>query len=261
MTTMPDKRRTFITLSARPVEAAGAGFSAGESYEDVGVALDEIGALTGNIEPVVLRVSALGGTEADRDSVAGDWLCVDHEPPRRIPSPVWNYSEEARLWTFDREWLEAWETCEDARWMLGAAGDCRVDRRCLAAAAAACAESSLPYVPRDVKAPKRAVSAVVRWASGAASEASVKSALADAYYAARSLDGKAQYAAYAAYYSYYDPALSAAHSAVVHGGSIDDVGRQDKRLAALSDVVRRKIGTVVVLRAASRRDRRVQHDQ
>ena len=72
-------------MSARAVDSFRGTFSGtGGSFSDPGVALDEILSLTGNVEPVVLRVSAAGLDDASGGSLAGDWLCVDHEPPRRM---------------------------------------------------------------------------------------------------------------------------------------------------------------------------------
>ena len=247
---MKSSKPLVITFSARPVEAFRAPFSRrGETYSDVDVALDEISSLIDNVEPAVLRVEASGGSLDERCAVWGDWLCVDHEPPVRLGMPSWPYSEESRSWSDAREWIDAWETCRDARWMLSGAQECRGSRRLVAAAAAACAVSAMPYVPRDVAGPRVALESVAKWVSGSATEEEMKAALMGAYYAATELEGKAQAAAYAAYYAYYEPSVSVAHAAAVHRRSIEDQAAYAERLAELAGVVRGRLTSEAVLRA------------
>lgn len=164
-------------MSARPVEAHAAPFSRGGSYSDAGVALDEISSLTANVEPVLLRVKATGGTAAERRGLAGDWLCADHDPPARVPKPSWTYTDDARRWAAGREWIDAWELCRDGSWLLYEAALVGVDRRLVTLGACACARASLAVVrPSDARAADGSLAVVESWAKGHASMADLLSA-------------------------------------------------------------------------------------
>ena len=69
---------------------------------------------------------------------AGDWLCDGGAPPERLRKPRWFYSRESAAWSGEREWLEAWETCADAAWMIRAAAMVADDGRPVISAALAC---------------------------------------------------------------------------------------------------------------------------
>ena len=188
-----------ISLSARPVEATGAPFAPRSVvYHDVSVALDEILSLTGNVEPVVLRVSVSGGTAEDRASVGGDWLCADHEPPAPLPKPAWDWSDEARVWCSGREWIDAWELCDRAEWMMHAVGGKSLDAAIYVQAACACARTSLAFVPtgggysyvysrEHLSAPRAAIEAAESWARGRASGEAARRASWGADFLAREL--------------------------------------------------------------------------
>jgi hypothetical protein len=136
-------------MSARAVEAAGVPFApAGDELHDADVALDEIASFTGNVEPVVLRVAARGGWPAERRAVEGDWLCADHEPPKRVQRPAWNVGREGRRWAAGRPWLDAWESCQRGDWMIYAAVSHRLGLRLAAAAVCACVEPSARFLLR-----------------------------------------------------------------------------------------------------------------
>ena len=163
-------------MSARPVEAHAAPFSRGGSYSDAGVALDEISSLTANVEPVLLRVKATGGTAAERRGLAGDWLCADHDPPARVPKPSWTYTDDARRWAAGREWIDAWELCRDGSWLLYEAARVGVDRRLVTLGSCACARSSLAIVRPGEGRPAKALATVESWANGVASMADLMEA-------------------------------------------------------------------------------------
>ena len=247
-----------VTMSARAAEATGAPFAArGGSWSDVGVALDEIGSLTDNVEPVVLRVAAAGGHGFEREAVAGDWLCADHEAPVRVPKAAWSFDRQAAEWSRGMTWLDAWEACHDPRWLMQAAASVRVDRRAVVMAACGCAKLTMRFVSAGEARPRRAVLAAQRWASGAGQEALVREAAADALNSAyeRLQDGQggsdpAPQAAMSAYYaarSVYAPAGSAPPSLAVSAARIAGVG--DGRLCS---AIRRAIGTAAVLAGAAR---------
>lgn len=262
-----------VRLWARAVEAAGANFSPTDTvFHDVGVALDEISSLTGNVEPVVLRVRAVGGAAADRAAVHGDWLCADHDPPRRLRRPEWTVSAEASVWSAQREWVEAWEGCSDARWMLHEVAAVGLDRRLLALAACACAATSLRFARGDGGRTARLIEVTEAWARGAAEADEVlrlsDAALADGYpgavigrhgaaaFAARSAGFAAEVAA--------DPgaaALAAVSAAnAISAFAADDLARGpgdpgaatafERHVASMAPVVRERIPTIAVLRAA-----------
>ena len=152
-------------MSARAVEATGSAFSPrGDALSDAGIALDEILSMTGNVEPVVLRVAATGGSRRQRELVSGDWLCVDHETPRRIPRPSWSYDGASVVWSRRRQWLEAWETCEEPQWMVNEAiHKIRTGPRPIVAVACAAARSCAHLIDSAVTV--RSIMAAERWAS------------------------------------------------------------------------------------------------
>ena len=153
-------------MSARAVEASGSAFSPrGDAFSDVGVALDEILPLTGNVEPVVLRVAATGGSRRQRELVSGDWLCADHETPRRIPRPSWGYNTASVVWSRQREWLEAWETCGEVAWMMSESIRVGVSQQAMVLAACSVARRCLHLIDGSDPRPRRAIELAERWAS------------------------------------------------------------------------------------------------
>lgn len=255
-----------IRLAGRAVVARGEPFVAcGEVLSDPGVALDEISGLTGNTEPAVLRVVATGGSARDRAKVAGDWLCAaDGGSPRRLPHPEWKHNRESAAWSRGRTWLDAWEGCEDARWMLYEACDAGVDHRLITLAACDCARTVVRLVPGGERRPLRAIEAAEAWASWRAKASAVRVAAdgaADAANAAASAHHFAAYsAAYAASYAaavayvpdvYYRAtfaAYAASHAADAHAA---DASTADiSHLRDMADIVRSRVPTLSVLLAA-----------
>ena len=259
-------------MSARAVVAAGEAFvGMGLTLHDPGVALDEISSMTGNVEPVVLRVHASGGDRDDREDLAGDWLCADGARPRRVPQPAWDYDADARAFCRSRPWLEAWEQCQDARWMLRAAGSAGVDVRALVMASCACARLVVDRVPARDARPVRAIEAAEAWAAGEGTEnaASVAGAYAtEAWAEAREAADQRRYSYLAAALAPYDAAAAAAYA--VYHVELDrkryapdaaeramlaerlPAGRR-RLLSAMAQAVRRVVSTEAVLRAAVRR--------
>lgn len=247
-----------VTTSARAAEGAGTPFVARDGFwSDVGVALDEIGSLTDNVEPVVLRVSASGGHRLERDAVAGDWLCSDHLPPSRVPPASWSFDQGAMDWSRDMTWLDAWEGCGDPVWLMKAAASVGVDRRPMALAACDCAGLAMRFVAAGETRPRRALLAARRWALEGRPEALVRETAAAAMAAANELldagaggSDAAPQAAMSAYYaarSVSAPARSTAATLAVSAARI--AGVPDKRACS---VIRRRIGTVAVLVLAAR---------
>ena len=129
----------MITMSAREVVAFRGEFTRREeTYSDAGVARDEIASLEARQEPVVLRVSSKRLSAKARASVDGDWLCEPSSAAVRVPKPIWGRNFSSREWSAAREWVEAWETCDQAGWMAYAATDVGCDRRLVVAALCAC---------------------------------------------------------------------------------------------------------------------------
>ncbi len=280
-----------ITFSARPVIAVGYDFSPhAQTYSDPDVALDEIQTLRVSGEPSILRVQAVGGNAQDRKRVSSEWLCdIDGEAPRRIPAPKWTCDPEARTWSKSRSWLEAWETCPDARWLLHAAAWSEVDPRYVVRAASACARTLLvlfngndllrarrvlelaeewaPYraIPPELERPSiESPTNNVTWSFGALTR------IIRNYdrYQSDKVQSKIELGAYG-YPHYYREqmikamksdrvsyAASAAYvadtaaSAAVGPNTIASDPRRVPRLRDLADIVRGQIPTLVVLRAA-----------
>lgn len=155
-------------MSARAAVASGSEFAPRDGeLHDAGVALDEIASLDPGPEPVILRVSAEGGSEAERGLVAGDWLCRGGSAPLRIPAARWLHSAASMAWSSSRPAIDAWESCENAAWMLYAAADVGVDRRALVLAACACCELSAQAVSgATAGAWRSALDAAASWAQG-----------------------------------------------------------------------------------------------
>ena len=261
----------MIEMSARAVASFREPFSpTGMRFYDAGVALDEIASLTGNIEPVVLRVRASGGSKGDRAAVSGDWLCSDHLPPARVPPADWRFSELAGAWAEGRPWLDAWEGCDNAEWMLVAAAESGVEPRSIIRAACACVRSAMHLVPPGEMRPLKAVEAAESFDADAASDAQ-RNGLAAAHEGAveavhardPSVDGvpavaamsaasiaalcAVQYASGAAYFG--DAAGGAAFNAALALEPYNPGGP----LRYMSSTVRGAVATEAVLRAAAGR--------
>lgn len=222
----------------------------GEAFADPDVALDEILSLTGNAEPAVLRVVATGGSARGRAKLAGDWLCAaDGGSPRRLPFAAWKYGRESEAWSSGRTWLDAWEECEDARWMLHAAVTIGVDRRLVVLAACACARTALRFAPEDEHRPRRAIETAEAWARGKATEQDLRDAAVSAY-ASASAAAEADGAAYAAAYAAEAAAgtYAAAYAAEAAASYNED---RSSGLRDMSNIVREKVPTLAVLRAAA----------
>ena len=270
---MPRRSEAVIRLTGRAVVAHGEPFVAwGEELSDPDVALDEILSMTGNVEPSVLRVAVKGGRARDRAKVAGDWLCAgDGTPPMRLPHAARTHSHEAVAWASGLTWLEAWEGCEDARWMLHAASAAGVDRRLTVLAACACARTSIHLVPEGEYRPLRAIETAEAWARGQATVRKTKfagTAANEASWDMREANNEAAQAAAAAAYTatmavtiafsidaqdtHIATASSAswAAAAIAIAGSSGD-GERARHLRRLADVVRDKVPTLAVLRAAA----------
>ncbi len=249
-------RRLKITMTARAVIARGFAFSPREgSFADADVALDELLSLSAPPEPLVLRVTATGGNAVERARVEGDWLCdAMFDAPRRIPAPVWSYTGEASAWTKRRPWLEAWETCPDARWMLHAAASVGVDRRLVVRAACACARTALDRIPTWEERPRRAIETAEAWTRGEATLDAVQQAAVASYGSYTAAATAASDAAYAAVGDAAYAAAVAAYAAFyAASAAAASIAARQRVLARLADLVRGEIATWTVLRAAVQR--------
>ena len=268
-----------IVMSARAVVSSGAPFGRwGEPFSDPDVALDEISALRPHGEPVVLRVDVVGGTMKQRAELKGDWLCdVRGQAPARLPVPRWAHSAESAEFSRRRSWLDAWELCGDARWMLDAAADEGVDLKLVVLAACACARTSLHLIPSAESRPVKAIDVAESWARGTASPAALRAARASASQAngdssampiraraavtsvlaalnlaariavvADAGDDPADVTGASWEWSYGDVAAHVAHTATAALGN----------MGGMADLVRKKIPTIAVLRAVADNARR-----
>ncbi len=258
-------RRLMVTLAARAVVAKGYEFSPrGGSFADADVARDEILNLPPPPEPLVLRVTATGGDAAERARVQGDWLCdATLGEPRRLLVPAWAYDKDATAWAKARPWLEAWETCPDARWMLHAAVTVGVDRRLVVRATCACARTVLDRVPAGEERPRRAIETAEAWTRGKATVDQVQQAAYAAFYAANAsyASDAAAYAAFCASDASYAADAAAASDAsdasdasyAAAYAASNAASARPRALARLAELVRGEIATLVVLRAAIER--------
>ncbi len=266
-------------MAARAVVARDYEFAPrGVAFSDASVAYDEIRALPPPTEPLVLRVTTWGGSKLARERatslVGGDWLCDASLPePRRIPGPSWWYEDKAALWSQPRTWLEAWETCQDARWLLHAAAEAGVDPRRVVRAAVACARLTLGLVPAGEDAPRRAVEVAEAWAHRKVVPDGMKQVAWAAEVVGATYEGLAAYAyasfsaanvAYAvenamrgerwSYALSVADAANASASAEAYAATVvngDVSAARARALAVRADLVRGEITTLEVLRAVS----------
>lgn len=275
---MPRAKPMTVRLSAREAVAAGRRFSPyGDELHDPDVALDWILSLAPPREPVVIRAEAEGGRSSDRARVAGDWLCGPGlAQPVRLPMPVWVYSGDSLRWSRGRRWVEAWEECDDARWMVAAALTVPVPRRAVLDAACRCARSVLNLADATDRRPMLALSAAYGVARGATRAAQVSGAMdgasfsayeaaARGYAAASNAAGAAWSAAafacyvaapdaYAGYVGAAAAAADMASLAAAASARLGPDGAEEQRLAHLRYMarkVREAISTADVLIAAA----------
>lgn len=131
-------------LSARVARASGEPFLPhDEELHDPGVVRDTVRWLTPRVEAVVLRVAASGDVGADGDDLDRDWLLrPDGSPPMPVPQPRWGFGRESEAWSLARRWVDAWETCHNGCWMAHAAEEVGVPAADLLAALCRLASSA-----------------------------------------------------------------------------------------------------------------------
>ncbi len=174
-------RNPCITLSVRSTYPATAPFRKLKGpYADPGVALDEIRDVRAEAEPLLLRVFATGVSRRDRFHLAGDWFCdTGGDPPRKLPVRPWRFSPAATAWSRGKPWVEAWETCPEARWMLHEIAT-HVDLGALGAATCACAQYAIGRVPPEESRPLRLLESLQAWHRRKISEADLLASKEDA---------------------------------------------------------------------------------
>ena len=140
------------------------------AMHDPDVALDEVLSLRASQEPLVLRVTASGGSERARSRIDGDWLCEPGGEPSMIGSVRghWQYSPESSDWSEGRRWVEAWELCENAAWLLCAAASVGVCAGRVIGAGVRCLRLSPGTHAAQAAAPNAAESISARLIRGAA---------------------------------------------------------------------------------------------
>ena len=156
---MSDTRPLSVRFSARPVESFRGPWAPLEDvFSDPGVAMDFVRHLTPSFGPAIVRAKAVGGTEAEREEVVGDWLCDDGPAfgrNARLPQvrDCWWYSTRSEEWAESRDgWPEAWETCVRASWLVHAAGILELPQRLTVLAACACAKRVAHLVTDEAQA-------------------------------------------------------------------------------------------------------------
>lgn len=267
-------------MAAREVIAVGEPFvqRRGE-FSDAGVAIDELMSLRAAQEPLVLRVNAVGGTRAQREMVGGDrsdWLCdSDGSEPMRLPRPRWDFesgvpgSRPGLNWSKHSEWIDAWETCDRAEWLLnGAAHGAMAGpidyRRSVVLGACACADLLLPELPEDyyLRSPLVAcVAEAKRWCGGRPARRTVLHTGWDvtlrvgmlAAGGDRRVTLTTEDAAWAAYYALAAAVNAEAFGDDTYSAAVGACGRHADwaQVAEAADAVRAAVPTIVVLRQAA----------
>ena len=239
---MSDGTRFRATFSARVVESfRGPWAPLGEPIHDPGIARDFVSYLEPSFGPTVVRVTVAGGSAADAESLAGDWLC-DEEPVgdvrnARIRSP---------------SLLSTWEESDDAVVVMGLAAGGPIDDRLLVLTACACVRTVLHLSPPEDPEPAEAVRAAEAWARGEGIGVSaVEFASEAASYVGSDVADAAYYAARLVHEVLFnrddviDTAETAAHEAEVAGSEYDPLWKR----GAMADLVRRRVPTLALLRA------------
>lgn len=255
---------TTVWLTARPVHPARSAFVRldGQSWGGERDAAEYVRSLASADEPVLLRLEVHG-----RPPTSPDWLCDPGKPPAAIPRPRWSFSVDSLEWSSTRRWIDAWELCVRADWMVHAAASCGVPTAaCVLAVCGLVRASSAD--PGD--AARAALGAASAWASGAGSAAAAGSAApaAESYAMecrARGYDALAAAASAAA-----SVARAASHGASTMAASVAsshmvraaqeassaaalDSLSGGRRRASMAESLRSGLPTAEVLRAASRR--------
>ncbi len=263
---MPPPLRIF--MSARAVVARGVDFvPRDEIYADLGTALDEIHDLRAPAEPLVLRVEASGGGPSDRAQVVGDWLCdVDGSANRRIPKPTLPQGRGA-AWARATTWLDAWEACEDPRWMVRALLELDVARAEAVRALCACVRTTLAVIPARDNRSRFALAVAEQWSRSEATPGQLRAAEQAAFSAAYGVlqdyaEFQARFACCNASLAAYDVALNNLQDAeLVMSNALDQAANAlrlsrgadpEATFRSYADRVREHVPTLLVLRGASR---------
>ncbi len=243
-------------MAARSLIATGLPFAPREgSFSDEDVALDEILSLPTPPDPLVLRVEAEGGTPAERGKVHGDWFFdTDGKPTRRVPKPRWQYRGGASTFSEGRTWLDAWEECSRADWLLFEAARAGVDLKSIVLAACDLCLDVFRAVSLEEAAPLDMVETAQKWARGKVSIQEVSASKIRA----RTLNTRevnagddALSCAQAASYDEREPCGNYAAYVAMQAGKIQGDLPPSSRVD-LAGRVRRSIPPVQVLRAVMR---------
>lgn len=257
---MPTPEPLSIKLSAREVVARGYPFAPFEDeFSDADVALDWISSLAPPTEPVVLRAESRGGDDQERLLVRGDWLCDTRGAgPRALPPAMWWFDEHARSWAKGKSLLDAWEGCDNPRWLLLCAASLRA-RAAAVRVMVECAEEALAssrvrgkggLLARD------ALAEAGRWAGGGGRGGGDRRLrlLSDAAFRSIGLMpiGSAQRAAaYSAYIASSAAFVLDRPLEDVVSSFLTSVGRAGQPFSMSEERVRSLIPTIDVLRAAA----------
>ncbi len=261
-----------VSLSIRAVVSRGLPFTGwGDAIHDGGVALDTLQSMQAPGEPMVVRVTAVGGKAMDRKALAGDWLCdVGARPVRRIGVPRWTYVTDQGPLNGGKTWLDTWESCEEPEAMVYEALRVRVPRPLVVRAACACATVAATKLSDDFarEASLRAIALAESWSRGRATSSEVnlaanraENAINESLTINPSLVEQSAPACFAASaaadaaWRQLPLAASAAADAVNYATQflVESQGMSVRRARDfLGELVRREIPTLELLRAASR---------
>ena len=254
-----DSGRVF--LLARVVESfRGRWLSLNEEFSDRDVALDFVRHIQPTHGPTVARCLASGRGRAQMMAVEGDWLCDDlpgsFGANVKIPQATWGISSQSRLWAAGLPLLDAWESCANGGWMAYLVAELNVDRGMIVAAVCACVREAIRLVPEPDAVALRAVEVAEAMARGevgpregyaAARRALDRSRSPGVSGAGRRTLTAASFAALV--YSPDMPLSNAASGAI--GDAAEALHRSGQEID-MADIVRSKVPTVAVLRAAAR---------
>jgi hypothetical protein len=135
----------------------------------------------------------------------------------------WGHDTASLVWSRQREWVEAWETCGEVAWMMSESIRIGVSHQAMVLAACAVARRCLHLIDGSDPRPRRAIELAERWASMAPGSGGVldrHSVGAEAEEAAdNAADRAGSDAAWAALHA-YEAAVHAAASRGAHEGAV-----------------------------------------
>lgn len=166
-----------VRFRVRSAEGIGLPWRTVARASDFGVAHDMLCAWPAPAGPEILRVEFR--SDAPAPAWAGDWWMEPGAPLRRLAPARWDGSDEALTWTAQRAWVDAWERCPNALWMLRALPR-SIPRNALVRALCTIVRTVLGQRDVQSSASRRAIETAEAWADGRATPLQVCEAANDA---------------------------------------------------------------------------------